>query len=64
MAGRKPDTKPGKVMVPDASKTKSLEDGSRSLTLAYNDSNGVRHTGEIIVYVENDVLCARAAVTA
>lgn len=59
MAGRKPNATPNKVMVPNASKTVSNEDGSRTLSVPFNDENGTRRVGEITLAVENGRIVQR-----
>lgn len=59
--GRTPDTTPNKVMNASAKST-SNPDGSRTFSIAYNDENGNRLSGELTVSVENGALVARSAV--
>jgi len=60
--GRTPDKTPNKVMNPSA-KSVSHEDGSRTLTIAYNDENGDRINGEITLAVENGTLTIKETIT-
>lgn len=52
--GRKVDSVPNKVMIPTASLFERGVDGSLTMTVPYNNNEGVRTSQKVTLRVEND----------